>query len=112
MDHSRAPVLEALQEFRRRGDVVYGPPGHKQGRGADPRGAAFFAPVQQVPIDEAVGRVVAEEVSPYPPGVPVLAPGERITQEVVDYLRTGVQAGMLIPDAADSSMESLRVVAE
>src|SRR4051812_27938532 len=38
MDQSRAPVLEALQEFRRRGDVVYGPPGHKQGRGVDPRG--------------------------------------------------------------------------
>ncbi|MBC7307717.1 MAG: PLP-dependent transferase, partial [Dietzia sp.] len=37
MDHSRVPVLEALEEFRRRGDVVYGPPGHKQGRGADPR---------------------------------------------------------------------------
>src|SRR3954467_1374530 len=37
MDHSRAPVLEALEEFRRRRDVVYGPPGHKQGRGADPR---------------------------------------------------------------------------
>src|SRR5215218_3266227 len=37
MDHSRVPVLEALQEFRRRGDVVYGPPGHKQGRGVDPR---------------------------------------------------------------------------
>src|SRR5829696_5627415 len=37
MDHSRVPVLEALQEFRRRGDHVYGPPGHRQGRGADPR---------------------------------------------------------------------------
>ncbi|MGY1704330.1 hypothetical protein ACI79C_07135 [Geodermatophilus sp. SYSU D00697] len=37
LDHSRVPVLEALQEFRRRGDVVHGPPGHKQGRGADPR---------------------------------------------------------------------------
>src|SRR3954467_6115062 len=37
MDHSRAPVLEALEEFRRRGDVVFGPPGHKQGRGVDPR---------------------------------------------------------------------------
>jgi len=37
MDQSRVPVLEALQEFRRRGDVVYGPPGHKQGRGVDPR---------------------------------------------------------------------------
>lgn len=37
MDHSRVPVLEALQAFRRRGDVVFGPPGHKQGRGVDPR---------------------------------------------------------------------------
>lgn len=37
MDQSRVPVLEALQEFRRRGDAVYGPPGHKQGRGVDPR---------------------------------------------------------------------------
>jgi len=37
MDHSRVPVVEALQEFRRRGDVVFGPPGHRQGRGADPR---------------------------------------------------------------------------
>src|SRR3954449_906836 len=48
MDHSRVPVLEALEEFRRRGDVVFGPPGHRQGRGADPRvlgilGEALFA---------------------------------------------------------------------
>jgi arginine decarboxylase len=73
---------------------------------------AFFARVEQVPVDKAVGRVAAEMVSPYPPGVPVLAPGERISQEVVDYLTTGVAAGMLVPDAADSSMETLRVVAE
>src|SRR3954469_6117451 len=37
MDQSRAPVLDAITEFRRRGDVIYGPPGHKQGRGVDPR---------------------------------------------------------------------------
>jgi arginine/lysine/ornithine decarboxylase len=37
MDHSRAPVLEALADFRHRGDVVYGPPGHRQGRGVEPR---------------------------------------------------------------------------
>src|SRR3954466_10897013 len=37
MDHSRVPVLEALQEFRRRGDVVFGPPGHRRGRGTAPR---------------------------------------------------------------------------
>jgi arginine/lysine/ornithine decarboxylase len=72
---------------------------------------AFFARVEQVPIDEAVGRIAAEIVSPYPPGVPVLTPGERINQEVVDYLTTGVAAGMLIPDAADPEMKTLRVVA-
>jgi arginine decarboxylase len=37
IDHSRAPVLDALIEFRLRGVVVYGPPGHKQGWGVDPR---------------------------------------------------------------------------
>jgi arginine decarboxylase len=37
MDHSRAPMLEALQGFWSRGDVVFGPPGHRQGRGVDAR---------------------------------------------------------------------------
>ena len=41
----------------------------------------------------------------------MLAPGERISQQAVDYLTTGVQAGMLVPEAADPSMETLRVVA-
>jgi arginine decarboxylase len=73
---------------------------------------AFFARVEQVPVADAVGRVVAEMVTPYPPGVPVLAPGERITQEVLDYLTSGVEAGMLIPDAADASLQTLRLVAD
>src|SRR3954469_22766737 len=37
MDHSRAPVLEALAAFRQRSDTTYGPPGHRQGRGVDQR---------------------------------------------------------------------------
>jgi arginine/lysine/ornithine decarboxylase len=72
---------------------------------------AFFGRVEQVPIDQAAGRVAAEIVSPYPPGVPVLAPGELVNPEVLDYLRSGVDAGMLIPDAADPSMKTVRVVA-
>ena len=71
---------------------------------------AFFAEVEQVPADQAVGRVAAEMVTPYPPGVPVLAPGELITREAVDYLRSGVAAGMLIPEAADPQVNALRVV--
>ncbi|MEQ7127689.1 hypothetical protein ABN034_24650 [Actinopolymorpha sp. B11F2] len=72
---------------------------------------AFFGPTEQVPAAAAVGRISAEIVSPYPPGVPVLAPGERITADVVDYLRSGPPAGMFIPDAADPELTTLRVVA-
>ncbi|MFC0042334.1 aminotransferase class I/II-fold pyridoxal phosphate-dependent enzyme [Actinomadura rayongensis] len=72
---------------------------------------AFFAPTEQVPVEKAAGRVAAELVSPYPPGVPVLAPGELITEAVLDYLASGPPAGMLVPDAVDPSLRTLRVVA-
>jgi lysine decarboxylase len=72
---------------------------------------AFFGPVESVPADDAVGRVAAEQITPYPPGIPALVPGERITRPVVDYLRSGVQAGMVLPDAADSALETIRVTA-
>ncbi|MFH5821102.1 hypothetical protein [Georgenia sp. AZ-5] len=73
---------------------------------------AFLGRVEQVPVGDAAGRVVAEMITPYPPGVPVLAPGERINAEILEYLTTGLAAGMLIPDAADPELRSLRVVAE
>ncbi|MFJ4482622.1 aminotransferase class I/II-fold pyridoxal phosphate-dependent enzyme [Streptomyces longwoodensis] len=72
---------------------------------------AFFASAEHVPADRAVGRVAAETISPYPPGVPVVAPGEVVTREVVDYLTSGVAAGMLIPDASDPTAGTLRVTA-
>ncbi|GGZ05828.1 ornithine decarboxylase [Streptomyces olivaceoviridis] len=72
---------------------------------------AFFGPAEDVPAERAVGRIAAETISPYPPGVPVVAPGEVITAEIVDYLRSGIAHGFLIPDAANSSLETLRVVA-
>jgi arginine decarboxylase len=73
---------------------------------------AFFGRTEQLPVQQAVGRIAAEMVSPYPPGVPVLVPGERINDAALDYLASGVQAGMLIPDAADPTMKSVRVVAD
>ncbi|WP_019876657.1 aminotransferase class I/II-fold pyridoxal phosphate-dependent enzyme [Sporichthya polymorpha] len=72
---------------------------------------AFFAPAEQVAVEEAAGRIVAEMVSPYPPGVPVLVPGERIEEEVLAYLRAAVDAGALVPDTVDGSLQTLRVVA-
>jgi arginine/lysine/ornithine decarboxylase len=73
---------------------------------------AFFGPAEQVPATQAVGRIAAEMASPYPPGVPVLAPGERITADVIDYLTSGPPAGMYIPDATDPTMQTIRVVAD
>ncbi|CAL9279577.1 MULTISPECIES: ornithine decarboxylase [unclassified Streptomyces] len=72
---------------------------------------AFFGEAEHVPAEKAAGRISAETISPYPPGVPAVAPGEVITREVVDYLRSGVAAGMLVPDAADGSLETFRVTA-
>ncbi|MEV5645225.1 hypothetical protein AB0L67_34640 [Streptomyces flaveolus] len=72
--------------------------------------AAFFAEVEHVPAERAAGRVCAETVSPCPPGVPVIASGEVITDEVLDHLRSGAEHGVLIPDAADPSLRTVRVV--
>ncbi|WP_310795906.1 aminotransferase class I/II-fold pyridoxal phosphate-dependent enzyme [Herbiconiux daphne] len=71
---------------------------------------AFFGPVEVVPAIDAAGRIAAEQITPYPPGIPVVLPGERINAAVVDYLTSGVAAGMVIPDAADPDITTIRVV--
>ncbi len=71
---------------------------------------AFFGPREPVPAAKAAGRIAAEQVTPYPPGIPTLVPGERINQAVVDYLRTGLAAGMVVPDAADPTLGTFQVV--
>ncbi|TQJ20077.1 arginine/lysine/ornithine decarboxylase [Micromonospora sp. A202] len=70
---------------------------------------AFFGRAEQVPAEQAVGRVAAEMLTPYPPGVPAVLPGEVINEAVVEYLRTGLAAGMTIPDAADAELKTVRV---
>ena len=71
---------------------------------------AFFAAKETVPADEAAGLICAEQITPYPPGIPVIIPGERITGELLDYLRSGLAAGMQLPDPADPSLGTIRVV--
>jgi arginine decarboxylase len=73
---------------------------------------AFFGPADQVPVNEAVGRIAAEMITPYPPGAPAVLPGEVITKPVLDYLRSGLAAGMHIPDPADPDLNTVRVVAK
>ncbi|MFF5860339.1 aminotransferase class I/II-fold pyridoxal phosphate-dependent enzyme [Streptomyces sp. NPDC012751] len=104
-------LAERADTIERRPAVHLPPPGALELEQAVLPRDAFFGPAEQVPADRAVGRVAAETISPYPPGVPVVAPGEVITAEVVDYLRSGIAHGFLVSDSADSSLKTLRVQA-
>jgi lysine decarboxylase len=73
---------------------------------------AFFAPHVTVSADEAIGRVSAELVAPYPPGIPVLAPGERITREAVEGLQQVMADGTQVRYAADCTLATFQVVSE
>ncbi|WP_116201246.1 aminotransferase class I/II-fold pyridoxal phosphate-dependent enzyme [Amycolatopsis circi] len=72
---------------------------------------AFFGPAEQIPAEKAAGRIAAETISPYPPGVPAVLPGEVLTGPVLDYLRSGVAAGMFLPDPVDPLLRTVRVAA-
>lgn len=80
-------------------------------RMAMPPRQAFFAPSLRVPLDSAIGRVCAELVAPYPPGIPVLAPGEEITAGSLEVLTRARAAGVRIAYAADPSLATIRVTA-
>jgi lysine decarboxylase len=73
---------------------------------------AYFGPAEDVPVAEAAGRVAAEMITPYPPGIPAVLPGERLTEPVLRYLRSGLAAGMHLPDPGDPELKTVRVVAE
>ncbi|CAN5500147.1 aminotransferase class I/II-fold pyridoxal phosphate-dependent enzyme [soil metagenome] len=73
--------------------------------------AAFFARHDVVMMADAVGRVCAETIAPYPPGIPLLVPGETVTEQSVDALRWAADSGRRIAYAADPSLRTVQVVA-
>ncbi|MFI2642169.1 aminotransferase class I/II-fold pyridoxal phosphate-dependent enzyme [Streptomyces sp. NPDC018610] len=73
---------------------------------------AFFGPAENVPTGEAAGRIAAEIITPYPPGIPAVLPGERLTEPVLRYLTSGLAAGMNLPDPSDPRLETVRVVSD
>lgn len=71
---------------------------------------AFFAPYEVVSADQAVGRVSAELICPYPPGVPVLSPGERITHGAMSALLDARDSGVRIAFVSDPTLETFKVL--
>ncbi|MBO9577146.1 MAG: aminotransferase class V-fold PLP-dependent enzyme [Microbacteriaceae bacterium] len=72
---------------------------------------AFFAPHATVAAAAALGRISTEIIAPYPPGIPVLVPGEEITEATLTELRAARAAGVRIAYAADATLETFQVVA-
>lgn len=73
---------------------------------------AFFAASEALPAARCVGRVSAEIVTPYPPGIPVLGPGEVISVELVRYLEAAAEARLHVHGPEDLSLRTLRVVVD
>ncbi len=70
---------------------------------------AYFAQTETVSADNAVGRISADLIAPYPPGVAVVAPGEILTQEILEGLATSKAAGVRIAYVTDSTLATYRV---
>jgi lysine decarboxylase len=71
---------------------------------------AFLGPQEVVPYPQAAGRVAAESLAAYPPGVPNVLPGERLTAETLDYVQRALELGGSLRGSSDRTLRTVRVV--
>jgi arginine decarboxylase len=70
---------------------------------------AYLGPQEVVPFGEAAGRIAAEGLAAYPPGIPNVLPGERLTAETLDYIRESIAHGGYVRGGSDRELKTLRV---
>lgn len=73
---------------------------------------AFYADQRSVAIGDSAGYISGEFVMAYPPGIPILAPGERITPEIIDYIGYSKAKGSFLTGTEDMAIEKIRIVEE
>ena len=71
---------------------------------------AFYSPKECLPIRDTAGRICTEFVMCYPPGIPILAPGERVTKEIIDYILYAKDKGCQLTGPEDAAIERLNVL--
>jgi arginine decarboxylase len=103
---------ETVRLLARPGEAqtIAAPPASLEHHTVVPVREAFLGAGEAVAVDEAVGRISCEAIAGYPPGVPSLLPGERVTAEVVRYLRGLTAAGARLHGAADPTFTTVRVL--
>ncbi|ALC80924.1 MULTISPECIES: aminotransferase class I/II-fold pyridoxal phosphate-dependent enzyme [Bacillus] len=73
---------------------------------------AFYANTEVIPFREAVGRIIAEFVMVYPPGIPIFIPGEVISEENISYIYKNQEAGLPVQGPEDNTLQQIRVIKE
>lgn len=69
----------------------------------------FFSNCKNVALENSVGKICAEEVTFYPPGIPILNPGELVTADVIDYIKTQKNIGGRVIGAADTTLNTIKI---
>ena len=73
---------------------------------------AFYSETEVVKLEESAGRIISEFIMVYPPGIPILLPGEVITEENLKYIEENLQAGLPVQGPEDSSLTYISVIKE
>ncbi|MFD2612860.1 aminotransferase class I/II-fold pyridoxal phosphate-dependent enzyme [Paenibacillus gansuensis] len=73
---------------------------------------AFYGDTEMIPFTESADRIIAEFIYVYPPGIPILLPGEVITQENIDYIMDHVKVGLPVKGPEDRSIRHIKVISE
>jgi arginine decarboxylase len=104
-------ALDRLDTGRDREHEPFAPPPPWGELAMAPRDA-FLGPQEAVPFVEAAGRIAAESLAAYPPGVPNVLPGERLTAPTIEYIQQALEHGGALRGAADRKLRTIRVVIE
>ena len=73
---------------------------------------AFYADKKAVPLEQSIGEICSEFVMCYPPGIPILAPGERITGEILDYIEYAKSKGCSMTGPEDPKIEHINILTD
>ena len=107
-------LRDAVHSLAERGDRTreeFAPPPPWGDMAMSPRDA-FLGRQEAVPVGDAAGRIAAESLAAYPPGIPNVLPGERLTPETLDYIQVTLEHGGSLRGASDRKLETIRVVVE
>lgn len=73
---------------------------------------AFYGETEAIPLTESAGRIIAEFIYVYPPGIPILLPGEVISQDNIDYIVDHLDVGLPVKGPEDRSVRQIKVIVE